>query len=110
MRLFTHRSLFVFGILLVTLTAPSHADAPQAGPEFFRSVVQGSAVQPTPQFPSTVERTCQASDDSLNLEPMFVAGLCGAACREECRDECWQMGRTCKPDCHPYVCECFCNC
>jgi hypothetical protein len=113
MRLFTHLSLFAFGILLVTLTVPSHADAPQAGLAFFQSVAQGLAVQPAPQIPSTAEGTCQASEETSNPEPFapnFVVGLCGAACREECRDECWQMGRGCKPDCDPFICECFCNC
>lgn len=113
MRLFTHRSLFAFGILLVTLTALSYAEAPQATPEFLQSAAQGLAVQPAPQIPLTVEGTCQATEDSSTLEffaPNLLAGVCGAACRAECRDECLQMGRTCKPDCIPTICECFCNC
>ena len=114
MKPITRRSLFAFGILLVTLAAASYAEAPQAGPP---SVAQGPAVQPMASI-LTPEGTCQATEDTSSLTSSLelfaptpqAGGLCGAGCRASCRDECWQMGRTCKPDCVPTICECFCNC
>ena len=114
MRLFTRWNLFAFGILLITLTAASHAEAPQADSEFLQSAAQGPAVQPVLQTFLASESTCQAADDTSNLK-LFVPNplpvvVCPVVCRASCRDECRGMGRTCKPDCLPPTCVCYCNC
>jgi len=112
MRRLSH-SLLTFGILFVTLAATSHAETLQADSAVPKSVAQAPPIHLAPQIPVTPERSCQALDGTSNFTPVAPvpqAGLCGAACRASCRDECWQMGRTCKPDCVPTICECYCNC
>lgn len=117
MRLFTRWNLLAFGILLISLTVASHAEAPQADSEFLQSVAQASAVQPVLQTLLAPESACQASEDNSNLKlfaltPPLGARLvgCPVSCKRPCADECLQMGRGCKPDCTLSNCECYCNC
>ena len=114
MRLFTRWNLFAFGILLITLTVASHAEAPQADSEFLQSAAQGSAGRPVLQTFLGSESICQAAGGTSNLElfapsPLPVVG-CPASCKEPCRGECSLSGRGCKADCLPPTCECYCNC